>query len=388
MNAASSKWFVIAVFVALLTGPPIVQAIVEARRGDRPAVLAVFSRPPTPANLRAYETSLQDTSVTARALRPLMQAARFFLLGDAGEKAIVGRGGWLFYEPGVGFITQRPRPGDLTVEGALAAVKAFRDALDARGIRLIVMPAPNKESVYPDRLSASASAPAGPPIGAETRAFLAVCETAGIELVHLFAIDAEARRRADTPLYLGQDSHWTPEGLEIAARAVAARILDRGWLTPGAIRYDTRPARIQEHGDLVRMIRSPWIERYMPPEAIAAQQVVRCDDGALFRDDRSPEVLVLGDSFLRIFERDPPGGAGFVAHLARLTGRRVGSVISDGGASTLVRQALFRRPQLLTHCKVVVWEFVERDLRLGTEGWQIVPLPPAEGPSQSSRISE
>jgi hypothetical protein len=114
----------------------------------------------------------------------------------------------------------------------------------------------------------------------------------------------------------------------------------------------------------------------------------RRDGGALFRDDRSPEILVLGDSFLRIFERDPPGAAGLVAHLARLTGRRVGSIISDGGASTLVRQTLFRRPQLLAHARVVVWEFVERDLRLGTEGWQIVPLPSREGPSQTSRISE
>jgi hypothetical protein len=26
--------------------------------------------------------------------------------------------------------------------------------------------------------------------------------------------------------------------------------------------------------------------------------------------------------------------------------------------------------------KVVVWEFVERDIRLGAEGWQTVPLPP------------
>src|SRR6516225_2861812 len=101
MDTSSSKWFVIVVFLAVLTGPPIVQAIVETRRGDRPAVLEVFSRPPTPSNLRAYEKSLQDASVTARLLRPLLQAAQFFLLRDAGEKAIAGRGGWLFYEPGV-----------------------------------------------------------------------------------------------------------------------------------------------------------------------------------------------------------------------------------------------------------------------------------------------
>ena len=73
-----------------------------------------------------------------------------------------------------------------------------------------------------------------------------------------------------------------------------------------------------------------------------------------------------------------------VAHLAFHLGRPLASIINDGGASTLVRQELFRRPQLLAHTKVVVWEFVERDLRLGTEGWQIVPLPPRANSDPSS----
>ncbi len=40
-----------------------------------------------------------------------------------------------------------------------------------------------------------------------------------------------------------------------------------------------------------------------------------------------------------------------------------------------MRQELHRRPALLKNKRVVVWEFVERDIRLGTEGWQQVPLP-------------
>jgi hypothetical protein len=48
------------------------------------------------------------------------------------------------------------------------------------------------------------------------------------------------------------------------------------------------------------MIRSPLIEARVPPEAIATTQVVRRGTGALFTDDPSPEVLVLGDSFMRI----------------------------------------------------------------------------------------
>ena len=73
----------------------------------------------------------------------------------------------------------------------------------------------------------------------------------------------------------------------------------------------------------------------------------------------------------------PTGGAGFIAHLARELKQPLASVVNDGGASTLVRQELHRRPALLENKRVVVWEFVERDIRLGMEGWQTVPLPPA-----------
>jgi len=69
---------------------------------------------------------------------------------------------------------------------------------------------------------------------------------------------------------------------------------------------------------------------------------------------------------------------GFIAHLAQYLRRPVSSVVNDGGASTLVRQELARRPQLLRGKTVVIWEFVERDLRFGIEGWKPVPLPMPE----------
>jgi hypothetical protein len=121
----------------------------------------------------------------------------------------------------------------------------------------------------------------------------------------------------------------------------------------------------------------PGITTRFEPETVNTRQVVDASTGELYRDDPMAEVLVLGDSFLRIYERDEPGAAGLVAQLARELEQPLTSIVNDGGASTLVRQELHRRPALLTNKKVVVWEFVERDIRLGLEGWQRVPLPPA-----------
>jgi SGNH hydrolase-like domain, acetyltransferase AlgX len=384
MNASPPSQFVIVVFLAMLAVPPLLQMVVEARRGEWPRALQVFAQRPTPENLRAYDRSLEDASVTVHALRPWMQAAQFLALREAGEKALVGRDGWFFYQPGVGFLTQRAQPRDSTPRDALAAVVRFRDDLAARGIHLVIMPAPNKESVYPEKLTRLAAPPTRV-LSGETRAFLALCEAAGVEVVDLFALYRDARTTAATPLYLQQDSHWSPAGVEVAASAVAERILARGWLTHGGVSYDRQGAPVNRLGDIARMPHSPEIEKRMAPESVACAQVIRRDTGAPYAEDPGSEVLVLGDSFLRIYQQDEPGNAGFVAHLGRALGRPLASIINDGGASTLVRQELFRRPQLLANKKVVVWEFVERDLRLGTEGWQIVPLPPNATPQPIAR---
>ena len=119
---------------------------------------------------------------------------------------------------------------------------------------------------------------------------------------------------------------------------------------------------------------APLLESY-PPEKVSCWQVVDRATGQPYKDSPESPVLVLGDSFLRIFQLDEPKNAGFIAHLARALQMPVTSIVNDGGASTLVRQELRRKPELLKNKKLVIWEFVERDLRFGTDGWQIVELP-------------
>jgi hypothetical protein len=46
------------------------------------------------------------------------------------------------------------------------------------------------------------------------------------------------------------------------------------------------------------------------------------------------------------------------------------SLVNDGGGSTLVREELCARPVFLQKKKVVLLEFVERDIGLGLKGWQ------------------
>jgi hypothetical protein len=242
----------------------------------------------------------------------------------------------------------------------------------------LLVPVPDKESIDPEMLSGRAEQ-AGVVVCRSTRALLDRLQAAGIEFVDLF----EAFRRAKqarspsdrTRFYLTRDSHWTPEGMEVAVQAVARRIRERGWIEVGAVDYGVRPVEVERVGDLIEMLRVPRLERAIAPERLDCAQVIRRDTGRPYRDQAEARILILGDSFLRIYEQDEPRAAGFIAHLARELKQPMASIVNDGGASTMVRQDLTRRPRLLANKRLVIWEFVERDIRDGAEGWQVIPLP-------------
>jgi SGNH hydrolase-like domain, acetyltransferase AlgX len=365
-------------FLAVIVAPGLIQLVSEIRSREQPRALDIFLQPPTARNLHGYEQSLEETSLVINQFRPWMQYIEWRFLDDAGEKAVVGRHGWLFYRPSVRYLIERETGAHESVAASpLAAIRSFRDQLQAQGIRLLVVPVPNKESIYPGMLAKRAE-DAGVVVSEQTRRLLGQLEQCGIEHVDLFEVFRRARqgeRRSDPRrLYLTQDSHWSPEGARLAAGAVARRVLELGTVKKGDHAYALRSVTVRRHGDLVEMLQVQQIERALEPESLACLQVVQSDTRTPYRDAPESEVLILGDSFLRIYEQDEPGAAGFIAHVARELGLPLTAIVNDGGGSTLVRQALARRPTLLVKKRLVIWEFSERDIRYGTEGWQMVPL--------------
>ena len=387
------RWFLILMFLGIIGGVPLVQMLIEARQEDGVRAFDLFSQPPTTANLRAYERSLEDANWAARVSRPWMQYALFKWLKDGGEKAVIGEAGWYFYKPGVNYLIARPEGAKASgvANDPFAAIVDFRDQLAARGIRLVVMPVPNKESVYPDRVTRRAGALRGVR-APRTVDLMDRLRAAKVEVIDLFTAFAQARQptgsASEPSLYLAQDTHWSPAGVEVAAKVVARRLIALGWARPGSVDYTGRSSPVQRLGDVLRMLQVPLIERRVPAETVPCVQVVRRDNGALYQEAPEAEILVLGDSFVRIYQSDEPGAAGFVAHLGKELRQPLMALVNDGGGSTLVRQELRGRPAFLKHKQVVLWEFVERDIGLGLEGWKLVPLPPAVAPGSSSPVND
>lgn len=373
--------FLAGCFLAIIYGFPLSQGVLEICRGGRPQFLDLFTHTPTQGHLRAFERALDDSSIYSKKLRPWVQYIWFKLLNNAGEKVVVGRDGWLFYKPDVRYLVE---PYQETVacgperDTAFSAIISFRDQLARRGIHLMVLLAPGKPSIYPDKLTRrpmtakrSAECPA--------QQLIRRLREAGVETPDLFETFLQLRKteREDVsaPYYLLRDTHWSGTAARIAAESVARRIRDLGWIEPGAVQYSVRTVWVDRQSDIVRMMRLPDIGRQLSYEQVRCDQVVRTSSGDLYRGDPDSPVLVLGDSFLRMYETDEPRAAGFIAHLARELRFPLASLVNDGGASTLVRQELSRKPDLLRSKKLVIWEFVERDILFGTQGWKYVPLP-------------
>ncbi len=375
-------WVLIFLFLGIIASVPLIQMLLEIRQEDGVKAFDLFSEIPTAANLRAYEKDLEKASWAPRLTRPWIQFANFAWFKDGGEKVVRGSPGWYFYKPGLNYILARSEAaGSLNATNdPVRAIVDFRDQLAAYGIHLLLMPVPNKDSIYPDLLTSRARN-LSEVMTPRTREILERLRTAHVEFVDLFkefsAVRGQSGATAPVPLYLAQDTHWSPAGVALAAATVARRLTALGWIEPGRFDYSERPAPVQRLGDIVRMMQAPIIEQSLKPETVPSVQVVRSDDGQPYKDGGEAEILVLGDSFMRIYQQDAPTSAGFIAHLAKELKQPMMSLVNDGGGSTLVREELCARPVFLNKKKVVLWEFVERDIALGIKGWPRTALPPA-----------
>ncbi|MGV3773660.1 MAG: alginate O-acetyltransferase AlgX-related protein [Verrucomicrobiales bacterium] len=376
------SWTLIFLFLGILVVVPLVQTIQEAtQEGEGIKAFHIFSQAPTAQNLRAFEEGLESDSWAAKLSRPWLQFATFKWLKDGGEKVVTGSSGWYFFKPGLNYMLARREIAEAAREknDPVMAIVHFRNELAAQGIKLLVVPVPNKDSVYPDLLAARAGNLRSV-LAPRTREILERLKGHDVQIVDLFKEFGEARKQSsgleETPLYLAQDTHWSPRGVEVAAQAAARRLIELGWALPGEVEYNEKPAPVERLGDLVMMLQSPMIQKATKPEHVQAVQVVSAADGKLYNDKAEASITVIGDSFLRIFQQDTPTSAGFISHLAKELKQPMMSIVNDGGGSTLVREELAARPLFLKDKKVVVWEFVERDLGAGLRGWQRISLPP------------
>ena len=394
-----AMWWLVILFVLVCLNPPLWRNVFEATKGkdgwvpvkeffkdqndetDKKKGDANLSK-----HLKKYEKTLDDADFTKPPRRVLQKGITAVF--DAGNrKTVIGKDGWLYFQPalnamtGYGPVTPEPDsvakdPNREPWEGPTKAIKAFAKQLEGFGVELMLVPVPVKPMIYPEGLSGRETD--GPVRHPDTEKFYA--EFSALPNVTLLDLaDDLWKLKKETQVFLKQDTHWTPEGMEFAAKRVALEIRSRGWFegvgADPSIYELLPPEERSAIGDLVEKLGVlPEIDGYVPQagfdlKTVKAQRVIDSRSGLAPVGDVESPIVLLGDSFVNIYSAEGDlhwgTGAGFGEHLAKELGRGVDVIAINGQAATGVRERLAKRPNseaMMKQKKIVVWAVAARDL--------------------------
>lgn len=248
----------------------------------------------------------------------------------------------------------------------LSAIIAFKEKLATQGIDFLFVPIPTKLDVYPEMLSDAKPALPGGIAQPYARKVLADLAKAGVETLDLTSLFLQQRRDAagDTLLlYQKEDTHWTPQGLGLAAKALADRLRGYAWFDSAFVEkraYTLKDTTYTALGDIQARL-SAKAKATIRPETLKATQVFD-QEGKPYEADENSPVLVLGDSYTGVFETVGCRHAGVTAHLAAQLQGPVDLIMGWGGGPEAPEKMAKRGEDYLQPKRVVIWMMSARDL--------------------------
>ncbi len=248
----------------------------------------------------------------------------------------------------------------------LAAIVAFKEKLAAQGIDFLFVPIPTKLDIYPEMLSDAKPALPGGIAQPYARKVLADLAKAGVETLDLTSLFLQQRSipaRDTVLLYQKEDTHWTPQGLALAAKALAERLRGYAWFDSSFAEkriFTLKDTTYSTLGDIQARL-SAKAKATVRPETLKATQVFDPQGKPYEADENSP-VLLLGDSYTGVFETVGCRHAGVTAHLAAQLQGPVDLIMGWGGGPEAPEKMAKRGEAYLQPKRVVVWMMSARDL--------------------------
>jgi alginate O-acetyltransferase complex protein AlgJ len=254
--------------------------------------------------------------------------------------------------------------------------------LKERGIELIVMPAPSKPMIQPEKLSSRFSSDQGALQNASYRAFCDALRREGIRLFDPSDALIEAKRQTEQPQFLQTDTHWTPEAMGRVAGALAQYIRSQKLLPDAdAVDYRRTSETVENLGDIALMLKLPLHQTLYSSQRVRIHPV-QSPNGESWKPRKDADVLLLGDSYSNIYSLDGMGwgkSAGFAEQLSYDLKRPLDRIVINDGGSYTTREQLLREnargKDRLKGKRLVIWEFAMRDLIEGD--WKRLDLPSA-----------
>jgi len=214
---------------------------------------------------------------------------------------LLGLDGWMFYT-GEGNMDDYQRTRTFTpqqVQAMRANLEGIQADLAQRGIRFLVVIAPNKESIYPEYVSASVQR-----LNGDSRLDVWLAGMQGSPVQVLDLRPAMLKGKTQTQVYYRTDTHWNTYGAYLAYLEML-KPLQEGFpqMQPLALEgFDQVEQQVS--GDLARMLFTRPLIKETSPELLPKQrwqaQSVSLDDNTMVTEipgSDLPRAVVFRDSF-------------------------------------------------------------------------------------------
>ena len=368
------------IFLCIITLPPLYQNIFALNKSLSsddadtwiPAI-EIFknnSENTIGEHLKEYENNLESAGFTEPPRRLVQTLLSNGPLREGNGKTRIGKDGWLFLKTaldsltGYGPIKSEPKsvskdPRHVHWQSPLIAIERFAEQLNQFGVELVIVSIPVKPMIYPEHLGLPTKDPVLHPDSESFYSHLRSLPNVDVLnlTLPLFKIKSKSK------VFLQQDTHWTPTGMEEAAQIIADYIKSKDWDYKKNILETTGKESRNSLGDLVENLNT--YGKSFDMETVMATPV----KGKTV--DQNSSIILLGDSFTNIYSNDATLNwgthAGLADHIALNLGGPLDVITINGGGATEVRKKLASRKgseALMKTKKAVIWAITSRDLFL------------------------
>lgn len=313
--------------------------------------------------LRAFERRYDRQFFLREPSEKAWAALQYQLLGEGLAGVVIGQDGWLFSNQ------EYLVPSDLeyNLSDQVRQIEAARERLRENGKQLVLLPVPMKVDIYREH---ARQRPAPAVLELHDR-FVSALRERDLAVVPLR--EAFLAQRTGQPLFLRQDTHWTPQGARLAAQLFAeARPELKGQTAFRSERVGSK--RIP--GDLRNYLRfpaemAPWLdegEEIDLYETLAEQG--EADDALLFGEVTASSALV-GSSYSKMEDWN------FTGFLKEALQADLITMAVEAKGPLQAMEAFLESPQLTDpSITAVIWEYPVRTLlaqRAHSKAWQDKP---------------
>ena len=310
---------------------------------------------------KAVETHYDDEFPIKRLGTNLWAALDFTLFNEGRPGVVLGRNHWLFSDEEF-----KPWPNaKQNVAGNYALVEGVRQTLKAHGVKLVMAVVPSKVRLYPEHMGDARPASIHADLYRDFHAQLAASQIIAPDLLG----PLQQAKQGGAQVFLRTDTHWTPDGAQVAAQQLAAAIGSQFPLSGEPQQFVTEAENTEQHnGDLERFLpMDPLFSNLMPPSEPLEKRSTRAanhqadSEDALFADSEVPVTLV-GTSY----SANPNWN--FVGALKQALRSDVINDSKDGHGPILPMLAYLKSDAFKnTPPQVLIWEFPERYLPVDNE---------------------